>query len=172
MQNDRRRVLVAGAAGLAALLVPEISQACFCSRRRRVRCEASSNLVPCEASVNGVPFSTCPVTWTLSKNPTIPDAPRITQSSPHNITVYGTNLAAWVQNGGVPIVGVADQNNPGSVIWGSYTSVGTVGSDGWTFSAVETGSTPGTPSSIIITVTLSLTGACRGTWMNQPVTYA
>jgi hypothetical protein len=169
MQNDRRRFLVAGAAaGLAPLLVPDKLLACCCRPRGHARCRASERVSP---------YLNCPAGFQWSSmNPKIPDYKNLTQGVPHNITVFGTGLANWIQNVGYPYVGIADENNPFGVIWGSYTNVGWMaGSSGnpdqWTFSAVENGSSPGS-SSITITVTLSPLGGCRGTWINQPVTYA
>jgi hypothetical protein len=164
MQNNRRHFLLAGGAGLATLLVPNISQACFCPHRRRNRCETTADQQP---------FSTCPLTWSAT-NPWIPDAAHLTPSTAHNITVYGTGLVTWANNGGGFWVSVSDDNSSG-VNWMPVASVslvaGTGGNpDAWTFSESETGSTPGS-SSITITIALNAFGRCAGTWSRRPVTY-
>ena len=164
MQNNRRHFLFAGGAGLANLLVPNVSQACFCPRRCRNGSETPSR----ERA-----FNTCPLTWSAT-NPWIPDAANITLSTPHNITVFGSGLVNWANNGGGFWVSISDNNNPG-VSWVPVASVslvaGTGGNpDAWTFSESETGSTPGS-SSITITIALNAFGRCGGTWANRPVTY-
>ncbi len=166
MQNNRRDFLFAGGTGLATLLVPNVAQACFCPHRGHNRCESKSEVQPF--------INTCPLTWSAT-NPLIPDAARLTPSTAHNITAYGTGLVNWANNGGAFWVGLSDDNNPRGVSWVPGVSVslvaGTAGNpDAWTFSASETGSSPGS-SSITITIALNPFGRCGGTWSRQPVTY-
>jgi hypothetical protein len=168
MENDRRGFLGVSAVGLATLLVPNISLACFCSTRRRAHClpgiDQSSNRLNCPLYFGWSPT-----------NPSIPDALNITQSDPHNITVYGKGLVTWALNGGgFWIWPIQDESNS-SVAWGQINVVSLVGGssgnpDALTFSAQEMGSSAGS-SNITITISLSRTGGCMGTWMHQPIKY-
>jgi hypothetical protein len=104
-------------------------------------------------------------------NPTIPDATNLSPGVAHNITVYGTNLWSWMISGQLYFT-ITDDKNPGTVHWGSFTNAGPVpgNPNAWTYSAIETGSSPGS-STISITVSLFPTGQCRGSWGGLPVTY-
>jgi hypothetical protein len=105
-------------------------------------------------------------------NPTIPDSSNLTASVAHNFTVYGVGLANWYHNNPALYPSIKDDLNS-NVVWGSYTDLGppVPGSpDSWTFSAIETGSSPGS-STITITVALNPYGVCRGSWTRQSVTY-
>jgi hypothetical protein len=168
MENDRRGFLGASAVGLATLLVPNISLASFCPPRRRVDCQPgikmTSNAFNCPSFF----------AWS-STNPYIPDAQNITPSNPHNITVYGTGLVTWALSyGGFYIWPIQDESNS-SVAWGQINVVSlafnpTLNLDALTFSASETGASAGS-SNITITISLSRTGGCMGSWTHQPVKY-
>jgi hypothetical protein len=193
MQNDRRRFLVAGAAGMTTLLLaPQVSLACFCRRRRHAPATACAGPRPShgaeyrsaiahgrEGSLLLRTYPACPV-WS-PQNPWIPDASNISASTPHAFTIFGAGLSAWQTAGGSFRPNVSDYYNPSTVIWGSYivdpVVPGMPGQfDSLTFSASETGSSPG-GSYLLITVTLSPKPGstwppCPGnSWAPQPVTY-
>ena len=159
MENDRRRFLIGGAAGLTTILVPNVSLACFCRRRRRV----------CASGCKGYEFlKNCPV---FNPSPSVPNS--VTANTPEYFTVYGTDVYGWAQEGGVFYPAVVDDY--GAATWGPCT-VSNVGPDNsLTFYASETGSTPGTHSTITITVTLPAFNNCNQatwTWPPQAVTYS
>ena len=160
MQNDRRRFLVGGAAGLTSILVPNASLACFCCRRRRIGASVSQDADP---RLN------CPF---FNADPTIPNASSITPNSTQSFTVSGTGVSRWSQLGGSFTPSVVDNNS--AATWGPCT-VTNVGSDNTlTFTASETGSTSGTTSNITITVTLPAFNRCFAAtwvWPPQQVTY-
>jgi hypothetical protein len=168
MPNDRRRFLVAGIAGLATLLMPKISLAGIFHRRSKARNQTT---------VVTAPVRMCPayVRWSPT-DPSIPDAQKMTPSVDHSITVSGSGLATWVNNGGAFYPSVVDDNNYAQ--WtvnpnGSTLVQGSGGSpDYFTFLASETGSTAGTSSTITITIALTPSGGCAGPpWRNRPVQY-
>jgi hypothetical protein len=163
MRNTRRGFVIGGAAGLTALMAPNVAQACFCCRRRRHAAAQVRYAIHCPA-------------WLWStQSPIIPAT--IAQTTPYAFTVYGTGLYAWTQVGGRFYPAIADDNNPGTVLWGHYSNP-TVdpnnlgGLDALSFYASETGSHPG-GSSITITVTLTPApdNACPGRWPGHSVTY-
>jgi hypothetical protein len=178
MPNDRRRFLVASAAGLAALLMPKLSFAGLFHRRcRRVVPTTCATPVYPTSSMNchATPCQLAGINWYTSTPAVIPDSSHITVApAQHQISVNGTGLMHWAQNGGSFYPGVQDNNNSNAV-W-TPTGVQSLipdngnGYDTLNFWVTETGSTAGNTDSITITITLS-SGTCRGSW-TQPVTYA
>ena len=169
--NDRRRFLVGGAAGLTTILVPKVSLACFCCRRRRGYTPLSNGslVVNCQAKQAFVP-------------PGIPDAGGMKPSIGHQFIVYGFGLVAWYTNGAAfsPIKVVDNNVSTTGAVWGpgSFTGVASdnTGGGAWdskmTFTASETGSMPNTSGSLSITVTLSGNGCSAiWSWAPQTVTY-
>jgi hypothetical protein len=171
MPNNRRGFVIGSAAGLTAILAPNVAQACFCRRCRHASAELLMRPLPSTLL--------CP-TWSTTQVPSIPDALHMTANpAQHSFTIYGAGLHAWFQGGGVFIPSIVDNNFPNTVSWGSYNYPPVtqgMGSnpDQFLFNASETGSTPGATGSLTITVLLSFPGkACPGIiWPSQQVTYA
>jgi hypothetical protein len=119
-------------------------------------------------------LSDCPLGFQWSgASPSVPTT--IAQSTAYNFTVYGTDLYNYHQGGNSFYYGIKDDNNPSTITWGNYTFVNVVAGSGGnpdalTFSASETGSSPG-GSAITITVSLSASGRCPGVWPQLPITY-
>jgi hypothetical protein len=182
MHNNRRGFVIGGAAGLTALLAPNVAQACFCRRCRRAAAQ-----VPALALPAALPYSThltpssmhCPINFAWSSTPpSIPDATNMTANAPHSFTLTGTGLYTCFVGGSTFVASIVDNAVDTRVVWGSYNypavTQGSSGNpDSFKFFATETGSTAGTSSTITITVSLSLPYAlCPGiTWSNIPITY-
>ena len=169
MQNDRRRFLVGGAAGLTTILVPNVSLARSCCRRRR----------PCAGVNNTSEFRNCVSFAPVSCY--IPDASMIRPSTVESFRVYGTNLYNWYNNGQGGTFTPTVVDTLSGATWGTCTVNGVTqdNGDSWdsylTFSSSETGSSSGSSGSLTITITLSAYNGCGGatwTWMRQPVTYS
>lgn len=195
MHNNRRRFVAAGAAGLTTLLVPNVAEARFCGC-----CQEASDRKKVEVKKTGLVVSTtpyCPMFTgfsgiTLVSSGTITTPATLQRGIQYTFTFTGTNLySTFVGSVGTPtyppiifIPAIADSNNnnPASVLWGSYNyglvTQGTGGgADTFTFNAsytVPTGATPTTPGNLTITVTLypAYYNHCSGGNSTQAVNYS
>ena len=188
MRNNRRGFVFGGAAGLTALLAPNVAQACFCRRCRRAAaqpaiCVAEPTIYAAQPTTYVVRSTShmlsswhCP-TWggitlpggTLSPNVSYP------------FITYGTGLYAAYVAGVTFTPVITDANNNSTVSWGSYwhgpVVPGTSGNpDQLTINAAYTvtGSSLNHTGNLTITVTItSPPNTCnQGLWANQLVTYS
>ncbi len=181
MANDRRRFLTAGVAGLAALLVPKLSFGGIFHRRRVAQTSVCVEETTAYVEESSLKSHACPayLRWYTTTPASIPDANSITQNDQHTMSVTGTGLITYITNTGQPFyITITDDNYTPPIHWTPNMDGATVtpgnsgGPDTLTFTASETGSTPGVPSNITITIALTPTGACAGVWRAQPVTYS
>jgi len=178
MRNNRRGFVVGGAAGLTALLAPNVAQACFCRRCRHAAAQPTTCVAPSSFRILNTIHCPSGLVWSTTIPPLIPDALNMTAKAPHAFTIYGAGLYANFV-GGVTFIALISDPNDSSVVWGSYNyppvTQGAAGKpDSFKFYATETGSTPGTTSTLNITVTLGTPyNTCPGIyWGDQAIKYA
>lgn len=188
MRNNRRGFVFGGAAGLTALLAPNVAQACFCRKCRRAAAQPATCVV--EPTIYAAQPTTYVVRPTVHMYNTIhcptwgsitlpPGSLQPTVSYP--FVTYGTGLYAAYVAGAVFTPVITDINNISSVSWGSYwhgpvVSGGAGNPDQLTINAAYTltGGTLNHSGNLTITVTItSPPNLCgQGNWSNQLVTYS
>ncbi len=177
MGDNRRGFVIGGAAGLTALLAPNVAVACFCRRCRRASAGLATSAVPAHGRLVIVSSMHCPAWGGI----TLPSG-TLQPNTSYKFSTYGSGLYAAYLAGAVFSPLIIDYNNLSSVTWGSYNYPpvvqGTGGNpDTFSFNAaytVTTGSTPNPNGILTITVTISSPpNTCQpGSWPNQLVTYS